>query len=53
MVFKTEIELQENGDVRTYLYTRLPDEDQYYPHTGRYFSDLDKAVFPQLKLVFF
>jgi len=43
MVFKTEIQLQENGDVRTYLYTRLPDEDQYYPHTGRYFSDLEKA----------
>ena len=43
MVFKTEIELQKNGDVRTYLYTRLPDEDQYYPHSGKYFSDLDKA----------
>jgi hypothetical protein len=35
--------LTEEGDVRTYLYTRLPNEDEYRPHSGRYFTDVEEA----------
>ncbi len=35
--------LQENGDIRTYLFTRLPNEDRFQPHSGRYFTDVEEA----------